>query len=571
MIDNNKRFNFFSRRDTSLVLIGTVSIGAGFPVVVQSMATVDTALTNEAVEQAIRIFLAGAKIVRFTAQSVSQAANLRMIRESLDDKGVILPLVADIHFNSKAAFEAAKWVEKVRINPGNFIDKRAVFKYVNYSEEQYRQELSRLEDLFVQFLNVCREHNTAIRIGVNHGSLSDRIMSRYGNTIEGMTESAMEFLRICKKYKFDNVIVSMKSSNTVTMTTAYRLLCNTMDKEGMNYPLHLGVTEAGEGSDGRIRSSVGIGALLNDGIGDTIRVSLTEEPEKEIPVAECLIDYYRGRVVSFDDSFVDFSKYNLYKTNRIKDDVTFVVFDLSYHDDCIEKILQEYPQDYLYVGNKTVEFNDDRILIENDPRFYYATLESLKTDIISPEKIIVVEASSPQYHRAASLYINQLLLPNKVILKKSYYIDDYEKLQIYSSADFGGLLIDGFGDGIWISSSVLNDAISLPLAILQSSGRRISTVEYISCPGCGRTLYDIQSVVKEVKERTKNLREIKIAIMGCIVNGPGEMADADYGYIGASKGLVSLYKSSVMVAQNIPQHEAIDKLVDLIKQNGDWK
>lgn len=561
-------FTEYARRCSQKVNIGKVAIGDENPIMVQSMATVDTNNCAEAVRQAMDIFSAGAMAVRFTAQGVREAKALKEIRKELDLNDVSLPLIADIHLNHKAAFEAVKNVEKVRINPGNFIGKKTK---LDYSDSEYQQEVQDLENIFTQFLNICKEHRRAIRIGVNHGSLSDRIMSKYGDTPQGMTLSAMEFLRICKKHKFDDVVVSMKSSNTVTMVIACRMLCKAMSDENMSYPIHLGVTEAGEGSDGRVRSAVGIGALLNDGIGDTIRVSLTENPVNEIAVAQCLVDYYKGREVKFDASFVDFSIYNPFESNRSDSRPMFVIFDISNGVESVEDYLLKYSDDYIYVGDREVESTDKRILRSGDSQLYYATLESLKVDEIDEDRIIIVDANSPQYHRAVAIYIMQRGIKNRVVLKKTYTTSSYDDLQIWAAADLGGLLIDGFFNGIWIDSQTEGESDILPLSILQSSRRRVSKAEYISCPGCGRTLYDLQSVVKQLKDRTSELKSIKIAIMGCIVNGPGEMADADYGYVGAGKGVVTLYKGKSVVAKNIPQQDAIERLIELIKMNGDWK
>ena len=568
-LQNN--FTKYSRRKSSEVSIGEIFIGGKNSIMVQSMATVDTNHIEEATNQAKRIFDAGAMAVRFTAQGVREASALRQIRENLTGLGVRLPLIADIHFNQKAAFEAARNVEKVRINPGNFIDKRNDSENIEYSETEYADELERLEEVLVLFFEECNKNNTAVRIGVNHGSLSERVMSVYGDTELGMTISAMEFLKICQKHDFKNVVVSMKSSNPVTMVIAYRMLCEAMQEKNMSYPLHLGVTEAGEGNDARVRSAVGIGALLNDGIGDTLRVSLTEEPEDEIPVARLLVDYYHSRKVDFNAECVDFSTYNPYSTNRTKQGLTKVVFDVSCFDNNIEDLLNSYPEDFVYIGKRDCGIENERILRESDQRLCYATLESLTANEIDKDKILVIESTSPQYHRAVSLYIMQNSIPNTVVLKRSYDTSSIDELMVWSAADLGGLLIDGFGDAIWVSSPILECFEMLPLSILQSSRRRISKAEYISCPGCGRTLFNLQSVVKEVKERTTELKNIKIAIMGCIVNGPGEMADADYGYVGAGKGRVTLYKQKKIIEQNIPEEIAIDRLIELIKINGDWK
>lgn len=572
-MQNNKysiesNFTKYARRYSQEVNVGEVTIGGQNPILVQSMATVDTNNCAEATKQAMDIFSAGAKAVRFTAQGVREAVALKNIREQLNLNAVTLPLIADIHFNHKAAFEAAQNVEKVRINPGNFIGNKSKLEY---SDSEYEQELLDLKDVFTQFLKICKEHKTAIRIGVNHGSLSERIMSKHGDTPEGMSLSAMEFLRICKNEKFNNVVVSMKSSNTVTMVIACRMLCKAMSDEQMNYPIHLGVTEAGEGSDGRVRSAVGIGALLNDGIGDTIRVSLTENPVNEIEVAQCLVDYYKNRDINFDGSFVDFSIYNPFGSNKSNNNFPFVIFDISNGDENADDYLSKYPEDYVYIGDREIATQNERVIASGDSRLYYATLDNLKTDKIDKNRIIIVEANSPQYHRAVAIYIMQRGIKNLVVVKKSYSTTLYDKLQVWAAADFGGLLIDGFFDGVWISGQTEEKADLLPLSILQSSRRRVSKAEYISCPGCGRTLYDLQSVVKELKERTSELKSIKIAIMGCIVNGPGEMADADYGYVGAGKGVVTLYKGKNVVEQNIPQQDAIERLIELIKINGDWR
>lgn len=521
----------YERRKTLPVKVGNIIIGSDNHIVIQSMATADTNDIEQAVEQAARIIDAGGEMVRFTTQGIRETVSLGIIHKKLREKGYAVPLVADIHFNAKAALAAAESVEKVRINPGNFIDGRARGQRIEYTDEEYRLELEKLDKAVLELLEVAKAHHTALRIGVNHGSLSDRIMSRYGDTPEGMTESAMEFLRICGKYGFDNVVVSMKSSNTTVMVRAYRLLVAAMDREDMHYPLHLGVTEAGEGSEGRINSAVGIGALLNDGIGDTIRVSLTEKPEDEIPVAKILVDHYKDRTCSFD---IDLPL-------PVSDRTPFVVVE-----------------------------NEETELQEGDVRYCGCDFNTVTIDNADTAEIgrpILIKASTPQEHRAVYAKLKARGANVPIVICYEYFEDDLEKLQIISAADLGGLMIDGIGDGIFIRNRGLAPTYDTALMILQASRRRISRVEYISCPGCGRTLFDIQSVAKKVKESTSHLKNIKIAVMGCIVNGPGEMADADYGYVGAGRGLVTLYRKGVPVEKNIPADRAIDALLELINKD----
>lgn len=521
------------RRKTHPIHVGNLMIGSDSPIVIQSMATVDTNHVEEAVEEAIRIIEAGGEMVRFTTQGLREVTSLALIHKELRNRGYQTPLVADIHFNAKAALAAAAVVEKVRINPGNFIDGRAKGEQIDYTDTEYSAELEKLDKAVLELLEVAKQHHTAIRIGVNHGSLSDRIMSRYGDTPEGMVESAMEFLRICRKYDFSNVVVSMKSSNTTVMVRAYRLLVAAMEKEAMYYPLHLGVTEAGEGSEGRINSAVGIGALLNEGIGDTIRVSLTEKPEDEIPVARILLDHYKDRT---GDVYVSTP---LPASSRIP----FVVVENEKAE------LQEGDLSYCSCDYTVVTKADiDRI------------------DSTSTHPIIL-KAATPQEHKTMYATLKAKGITAPLVICYEYFEDDLERLQIKSAADFGGLMIDGIGDGIFLRNRGLAPTYDTALMILQASRRRISRVEYISCPGCGRTLFDIQSVVRKVKESTSHLRNIKIAVMGCIVNGPGEMADADYGYIGAGRGLVTLYRKGEAVQKNIPADKALDALLELINKD----
>ncbi len=553
----------YARRRSVPVRVGNVAIGGGNPIRIQSMTTTDTCDVEASVAQVGRIAAAGADIVRLTAQGRSQAGALGMIRERLRAGGITAPLVADIHFNPEAAMAAAENVEKVRINPGNFVDKRADFSLIEYTDEQYGEELRRLEDKFTALLDVCVANNTALRIGVNHGSLSDRIMSRYGDTPAGMVASAMEFLRVCRRRAFDNVVVSMKSSNTRVMVQAYRLLAAVMDEEEMAFPLHLGVTEAGEGEDGRIKSAVGIGALLADGLGDTIRVSLTEEPECEIPVARKLAVYFEGREDHEPIGEVDESLYSPYEyVRRISavsgviggDNLPVVVMDVMPAGLADDEPAPDFVGDLGWVFLSLPELTD-------------AVLHELKQ---SPESVVVLvtyNVNGVAEQRAFFLRLMAAGVMNPVIIRRDYAEDDVETLQLKAASDLGPLLVDGFGDGIWISNRGAvsdKDINSLAFGILQAARVRVSRVEYIACPGCGRTLFDLREVLSEVKKHTSHLKGLKIGVMGCIVNGPGEMADADYGYVGAGPGRVTLYKGKEVVRKNIPQDEAIAELLRVI-------
>ncbi len=512
------------RRKTTTVRVGNTTIGGDAPIRLQSMTNTSTLDTEGSVAQCKAIAAAGADIVRLTAQGVAQAKNMGEIRRRLREEGVDIPLVADIHFNPAAAFEAATQVEKVRINPGNFVDPGRTFKKLSYTDEEYAAELTKIADKLVPFLKVCREHSTAIRLGVNHGSLSDRIMSRYGDTPAGMVESAMEFLRVCRQEQFDDVVISIKASNVVVMTQTVRLLVAAMDAEDMHYPLHLGVTEAGDAEDGRVKSAVGIGSLLADGIGDTIRVSLSEAPENEVPVARMLVDHIE-RMAS--------------------DSIGRVATPAEVAD------LSGRPQP-LAAG---VDFDVMAGVPEG-----YDVVESSRANAIADIRRQLEERSKSGNDRP-------------VVIKISYPADyDADKLTVAASVDFGSLLLGGSGDGIWIDAPGVDaDKLqSLEMSILQATRRRISKTEYIACPGCGRTLFDLPSVLQAVKAGTSHLKGLKIGVMGCIVNGPGEMADADYGYVGAASGCVSLYKGKECVVKNIPAEEALPRLIDLIKENGDW-
>ena len=476
------------RRKTSITRVGNILIGGDNPIRIQSMATTDTNDTAASVAQAKRIIDAGGELVRFTTQGTREAENMKNISAQLKADGYSQPLVADVHFTAHTADIAALYCEKVRINPGNYVDPGRVFKKIEYTDEEYAAELQKIERKFVPFLNICKEHHTAIRIGVNHGSLSDRIMSRYGDTPEGIVESCMEFLRICRRENFNDVVISIKASNTVVMVRTVRLLVQTMDKEDMHYPLHLGVTEAGEGEDGRIKSAVGIGALLTEGIGDTIRVSLSEEPEAEIPVARKLVEL-------------------IPECARLREQA---------ENNTTPPSLNNGESEYAYI----------------------------------------VPPSKGDKEGLPTLHLN-ITAP------------DYETLQLKAAMIAGPILIDRLATELQITSPLLKEGQGEALsdAILQAARIKFTKTEYISCPGCGRTLYDLRTTIQRIKEATKDLVGLKIGIMGCIVNGPGEMADADYGYVGAGRGKISLYRQKECVEKNIPEDEAVEHLLKLIKED----
>ena len=607
-------FNY-TRRKSSEVHIGNTPMGGNNPIRIQSMANVSTMDTEAAVSQAIRMIEAGAEYVRFTAQGEREAHNLGEIRKKLTAQDYHTPLIADIHFNPRAADVAATTVEKVRINPGNYVDKVKTFSLLEYTDEEYATELQKIRDRFVPFLNICKKQGTAIRIGVNHGSLSDRIMSRYGDTPEGMVASCMEFLRICKEENFTDVVISIKASNTVIMVETVRLLVQTMDAEDMHYPLHLGVTEAGEGEDGRIKSAVGIGTLLADGIGDTIRVSLSEDPDAEMPVARKLRDYILDRKGHTPIVATMAPHFNPVKITRRVSRMTegiggaaapIVISDRINGD--FEFDYSSLP-DYIYIGKEDPDNlpNTFRLLVDahfwkERPNAYpcfiaseidelknystalkfirltYADLNDHVIDVLKNDPTVVVLLSTHHRNGVGSqraamhkLLIAQCDVP--VILHHDYRENEIESLQLKSAADLGPLLLDGFGEGVMVHNEGLYAQIAdrCMFGILQAARVRISKTEYISCPSCGRTLYDIQSTIARVKEATSHLKGLKIGIMGCIVNGPGEMADADYGYVGAGRGQISLYKGKECVLRNIPEAEAVERLVQLIKDNGDWQ
>lgn len=627
----------YSRFKTRVVNIGDVPLGGDHPIRVQSMTTTDTMDTLATVEQSIRMIEAGCEYVRITAPSIKEAQNLENIKNELRKRGYSAPLIADIHFTPNAAELAARIVEKVRVNPGNYADKKK-FETIDYSDSGYEAELERIRTRFTPLVKICKEYGTAMRIGTNHGSLSDRIMSRYGDTPLGMVESALEFLRICEDNNFYNIVLSMKASNTQVMVQAYRLLIKKMQEQGMNYPLHLGVTEAGEGEDGRIKSAVGIGTLLEDGIGDTIRVSLTEEPEFEIPVAKALVERYNDRavhkqikeIIELPYSPFDHAKRSTHEVLNIGGhNVPRVIADLS----AKEKIsaasffgvgynysiqldkwnLSDQACDFIYAGDNTVDFEIPGTLgliynseawkkLDNPVRSYplfcadeifhsekrsgelnfvAVDIDTLTEEFISKvnsDKTIVLIADTMNLHGMAEqrrMFIDLLnakcTVP--VIIKRNYKDHDEKTFQLYASTDAGALFLDGFGDGLWIKaqgcagSQVIN---STAFGVLQATRTRISKTEYISCPSCGRTLFDLQETTARIRSRTDHLKGVKIGIMGCIVNGPGEMADADYGYVGTGVGKITLYKGREVVQRNIDSEKAVDALIELIKKHGDW-
>lgn len=542
------------------------------------MANVSTMDTDASVVQAISMARAGAEYIRFTAQGIREARNLGVIRKRLNEQGCHTPLVADIHFNPKAADVAAEFVEKVRINPGNYVDGARTFR-ADYTDEDFAEGVRKIRERFVPFLRLCRAHGTAIRIGVNHGSLSDRIMSRFGDTPEGMTESCMEFLRLCREEQFDDVVISIKASNTVVMVRTVRLLVRTMDREGMHYPLHLGVTEAGNDEDGRIKSAVGIGALLTDGIGDTIRVSLSEPPEAEIPVARELIDHInRTRAEEYAPMPADFegTETDYFRRTRMVGDIgggrqPVVLAEYTNGEEPDETLRPDYLR---HLPDGTFTSTKDKRRTVPAPHFVELTpneltdsrLEALNTDESSVIILRSVHTDSVNETRAAILRLRAAACQAPVILRRDYHEADLDRLRIAASADLGVLLIDGIADGLLLTQSGHStpDTDRLAFGILQATRRRMSRTEYISCPGCGRTLYDLHQTISRIKAATGHLKGVKIGIMGCIVNGPGEMADADYGYVGAGPGRVSLYRGKECVLRSIPEAEAVDRLLELI-------
>lgn len=645
----------YSRFQTREVHIGDVPMGANNPIRIQSMTTVDTMDTQGSIEQTLKMVDAGCEYVRITAPSIKEANNLAEIKKQLRLQGCKVPLIADIHFTPNAAEVAARIVEKVRINPGNYADKKK-FNELSYTEAEYQNELERIYKKFAPLVKVCKEYGTAMRIGTNHGSLSDRIMSHYGDTPEGMVESAMEFIRMCEDLKFYNLVISMKSSNPQVMIQAYRQLVEKMTGEGMNYPLHLGVTEAGDGEDGRIKSAVGIGTLLEDGLGDTVRVSLTEEPELEAPVAIAMVNRYeqRRRNEVSPEAFTSFKEMCLPARDSLRREtadvnnfigssqVPRVVADISRenlkdpfilkavgyrYDVLLDKYhMGEQSVDFVYLADQLPSFTMPANLKqvydfqvwkdivnranihplfslaeyvsakERDPQM---NLVAINTDDIDGDlfgelefdKSLVLVLETDHEHGMADqrwffCKLVELGIDVPVIIKRSYNPDEFNgpvgelespeepvsKLQIYAGTDFGGLVTEGYGDGIWIDSpsTALNHVASISFGILQATRSRISKTEYISCPSCGRTLFDLQETTQLIRSRTNHLKGLKIGIMGCIVNGPGEMADADYGYVGAGPGKITLYRGKQVVKKNVDTSAALDELIEIIREDGKW-
>ncbi len=618
----------YQRWETRCVMIGDVGVGGDNPIRIQSMTTTNTMDTEGTIAQSIRMIEAGCEIVRITAPSINEAKNLKPIRDGIRARGFNTPLVADIHFTPNAAAAAATIVEKVRINPGNYADRKK-FETHDYSDQSYREELERIRDRFIPLVRICKENGTAMRIGTNHGSLSDRIMSRYGDTPLGMVESAMEFIRFAEEENYYDIILSMKASNTQVMVQAYRLLVKTMVDEGMNYPLHLGVTEAGEAEDGRIKSAVGIGTLLEDGLGDTIRVSLTEEPEAEIPIANILADRYEQKnndsrplpeisTIPYDPFFhTRLNTKNIFNIGG--DEVPRVIGDLSdkafihyedlgqfgylYSPNQDKWHISDLAIDFLYIGSNSIDFEIPGTLgiiqeyhgtTPGEKYFQLYTVKQLDlipVDKVSfltcadsdnvfptlkslPNCILILETDHEYGYSAQRRFFIECIeqgITNPVIIKRSYAGYSKDEFLLYSATDLGALQVDGFGDGVWLNSDHDKGFINeISFGILQASRTRISKTEYISCPSCGRTLFDLQETTAKIRARTDHLKGMKIGIMGCIVNGPGEMADADYGYVGTGPGQISLYKGQDVVEKNIDVDGAVDSLIQLIDSHGDW-
>ena len=668
----------YIRRKTITVNIGDVPLGSDFPIRVQSMTTIDTMDTLGSVEQSIRMIEAGCEYVRITAPSVKEAQNLENIRKELRVRGYTTPLVADIHFTPNAAELAARIVEKVRINPGNYADRKR-FEFIDYTDAAYSSELERIRAKFLPLVRICKEYGTAMRIGTNHGSLSDRILSRYGDTPVGMVESALEFLRICEDENYYNIALSMKSSNPQVMVQAYRLLVQRLDEEGLKpYPLHLGVTEAGEAEDGRIKSALGIGTLLEDGIGDTVRVSLTEEPEREAPVAHALIDRYTNRAaISQPIPAITTYPINPFQyTRRITHEVVNfggqnvprVIADFSQmpvqeHDD-LKPIghfylpepdkwrMNDLGADYIYTGSLPARFmlpnglkqildypvwqtisdqanafplltadaylrgRSDSIPLHSRLNFVNVSLPELSDDLLTAlrsDQTIVLLITTDNAHampelRRLFVELINTSVTTPVAIQRGYANIPEEDVPLYGATDVGGLLIDGSGDGIMLSTGLdvvsavdryhsqtqhsgsairvgfengtgqpptlhinkLKTLNSLAFGILQAARTRITKTEYISCPSCGRTLFDLQETTAHIRQRTDHLKGVKIGIMGCIVNGPGEMADADYGYVGIGRDKIALYRGQQVIKKSVPANRAVDELIELIREDSRW-
>ncbi|MFI5236520.1 MAG: (E)-4-hydroxy-3-methylbut-2-enyl-diphosphate synthase [Ignavibacteriales bacterium] len=644
----------YSRYKTREVSIGDVPLGGTNPIRIQSMTITDTMNTKATVEQSIRMVEAGCEYVRITAPSINEARNLENIKKELRARGYSVPLIADIHFTPNAAELAARLVEKVRINPGNYADRKKFEKF-EYTDQEYQEELDRIREKFVPLVKVCKEYGTAMRIGTNHGSLSDRIMNRFGDTPLGMVESALEFVRICEDQNYYSIVLSMKASNPKVMVQAYRQLIQKMEEEGMNYPIHLGVTEAGGGEDGRIKSAVGIGTLLEDGIGDTIRVSLTEDPEYESPVAIMLADRYVKRknektILPITEAPIDPVHYKRRETFEVLgiggSHVPIVVadyhsrnissqkdlIDIGYKYDAVTDkwSIAEAAADAIYLGKQNIDFGvpeNIKLILDykeweklESKRLRYPLLnkedflrgkvfsdqlnllriklndldDELTTKVKDDLKLILIAETDNENGMAEQrrLFFELVIreIKNPVIVKRNYVKLDTDKIRLYSSTDFGALLVDGFGDGVWINADVIEKEEALKYAlksvnvnetkaefinrtlfgILQATRTRISKTEYIACPSCGRTLFDLQETTEMIRKRTEHLKGVKIAIMGCIVNGPGEMADADYGYVGSGIDKITLYRGKDIVKRNVPSSQAVNELISLIKEDGNW-
>ena len=550
MKSNNPRYNY-SRRHSTPVRVADIIIGGDAPVRIQSMTNTNTLDTSASAAQAIRIAEAGGEIVRLTTQGVAEASNMKNIGDEIRRQGYSIPLVADVHFNPKAAYEAALTCDKVRINPGNFVDAARTFRKLEFTDEEYAEELQKIREALVPFLNLCKEHHTAVRLGVNHGSLSDRIMSRYGDTPAGMVESVMEFLCVCREEDFNDIVISIKASNVVVMVTTVRLLVREMEKEGMAFPIHLGVTEAGDGEDGRVKSAVGIGTLLSEGVGDTIRVSLSEAPENEIPVAALLRDYIAQRAnhshIPEPDSETSFPARS-HASN---------IFGLGPAG--VPKVIGydlNIPEDIPESGILRVD-------AASDPADSVAASEG---------KVIMLMSSHINPVGEISSWIERYIAQggsSPIIVGMKYEDSDPDNVRLKASADLGPILLNGYANAFFIEADALNkeERDSLALGILQAARLRFSKTEYIACPSCGRTLFDLPTTLAEVRKATSGLKGLKIGVMGCIVNGPGEMADADYGYVGAGPGRVSIYKGKQLIQKNLPTSEALPALLALIQSD----
>lgn len=601
----------YERQKTSEVNIGGVPVGGNNPIRIQTMTDTDTKDADSTVEQIIQAVKAGADYVRVTVKASQDADSLKKIKHDLVARGYNTPLIGDIHFNPKLAEIAAQTISKVRINPGNFYDKRAQFKNKIYSDDEYKQELIKIEEQFIPFLNLLKENKTALRIGANHGSLSDRVMSRFGDTPSGMAESVMEFLRICKKMDFNNVVVSIKSSNTRMMVYTVRLLNYKMHLEDMSYPIHLGVTEAGEGEDGRIKSAVGIGALLGDGIGDTVRVSLTENPIKEIPVATKLVNHFKSYenhqpITAPLIAQINPFEYERRSTRPVLNmgdkQLPVVIADLG--DRSLSEMIPirgKLIPDFFLSGNKILDMEGNNYPVMSLEEYLFEStrwgrMKFIRTnkmefdrfmdmhpEIITKLKqtrktVLILESfnKNPMAElRAFFMVLETHIWKVPVVVYRKYKEDLLEDLQIKASADLGGLFLDGYGDGICLSNDSENITFTelkdLSFGILQASRMRMSKTEFISCPGCGRTLFNLQETTLKIKEHFKHLDHLKIGIMGCVVNGPGEMGDADYGFVGTGLNKINLYKGLKPVKRHIPYENAVEELEQLIRENGDWK